>query len=344
MAAQHDELMKSGWRLGAGELAAAFAAGTLTPLAVWQDCDARIRALNPELNALIALNPEAEAAAEASTQRWQQGRPLSPLDGVPVTIKDNLNVAGLATTWGNRALADRPAEHDELSVARCRRAGMVILGKTNVPEFTLEGYTDNPLFGVTRNPWNSALTPGGSTGGGVASVAAGFAPLAIGTDGGGSIRRPASHTGLVGFKPSIGAVARVNSLPQVMLDFEVIGPIGRSVADTATLFNIMAGEDARDRKSLRVGQGRVDCTTRPERLRIPATGLALVAAQPAWAQEQDAADDEAVENVDEENVIVVTGISAALSNAQDFKERADTVGDFFRGTHAPQAVAHGMAP
>lgn len=268
MAAQHDELMKSGWRLGATELAAAFAAGTLTPLAVWQDCDARIRALNPELNALIVLNPEAEAAALASTQRWQQGRPLSPLDGVPVTIKDNLNVAGLATSWGNRALADRPAEHDELSVARCRRAGMVILGKTNVPEFTLEGYTDNPLFGVTRNPWNTALTPGGSTGGGVASVAAGFAPLAIGTDGGGSIRRPASHTGLVGFKPSIGAVARVNSLPQIMLDFEVIGPIGRSVADTATLFNIMAGEDARDRKSLRVSQGRVDCRTRPERLRI----------------------------------------------------------------------------
>ncbi|PPL14107.1 hypothetical protein UN63_16645 [Oceanisphaera arctica] len=152
MAAEHDELMKSGWRLGATELAAAFAAGTLTPLEVWQDCDARIRALNPELNALIAHNPEAEAAAEASTRRWSQGSPLSPLDGVPVTIKDNLNVAGLATTWGNKALAGRPAEDDELSVARCRRAGMVILGKTNVPEFTLEGYTDNPLFGVTRNP------------------------------------------------------------------------------------------------------------------------------------------------------------------------------------------------
>ncbi|GAA3534697.1 amidase [Zobellella aerophila] len=268
MAAEHDALINTSWRLGAAELAAAFAAGTLTPLEVWQACDARIRALNPELNALIARNPQAEADASASTLRWRQGRPLSPLDGVPMTIKDNLNVAGLATTWGNRAFADRLAVDDELSVTRCRRAGLVILGKTNVPEFTLEGYTDNPLFGVTRNPWNTALTPGGSSGGGVASVAAGFAPLAIGTDGGGSIRRPASHTGLVGFKPSIGAVARVNSLPQVMLDFEVIGPIARSVADAAALFNIMAGADRRDRKSLRVSQGTVDCRAHPERLRI----------------------------------------------------------------------------
>ncbi|WP_116472532.1 amidase [Zobellella maritima] len=268
MAAEHDELIHRSWRLGATELAAAFAAGTLTPLEAWQACAARIRALNSELNALIVYNPQAEAAAEASTLRWRQGRPLSVLDGVPVTIKDNLNVAGLVTTWGNRAFAERLAEDDELSVARCRRAGLVILGKTNVPEFTLEGYTDNPLFGVTRNPWNTALTPGGSSGGGVASVAAGFAPLSIGTDGGGSIRRPASHTGLVGFKPSIGAVARVNSLPQVMLDFEVIGPIARSVVDAAALFNIMAGEDARDRKSLRVSQGPVDCQTHPPRLRI----------------------------------------------------------------------------
>ncbi|WP_142995662.1 amidase family protein, partial [Zobellella denitrificans] len=172
MAAQHD--VTRSWRLGALELAAAYAAGTLTPLAVVKALGARIARLNPELNALITINPAAREDAAAATARWAEGTPLSPLDGVPLTVKDHLNVEGLATTWGNRALAGRIAEEDELAVARCRAAGLVILGKTNVPEFTLEGYTDNALFGVTRNPWNPALTPGGSSGGAVAAGGAGL--------------------------------------------------------------------------------------------------------------------------------------------------------------------------
>ncbi|WP_445400672.1 amidase [Zobellella sp. An-6] len=248
MAAQHD--VTRSWRLGALELAAAYAAGTLTPLAVVEALGERIARLNPELNALITINPAAREDAAAATARWAEGTPLSPLDGVPLTVKDHLNVEGLTTTWGNRALAGRIAEEDELAVARCRAAGLVILGKTNVPEFTLEGYTDNALFGVTRNPWNPALTPGGSSGGAVAAVAAGLCPLALGTDGGGSIRRPASHTGLVGLKPSIGAVARAGSLPQVMLDFEVVGPLARTVADAEALYRVIEGPDRRDQGSL----------------------------------------------------------------------------------------------
>ena len=125
-----------------------------------------------------------------------------------------------------------------------RDGGAVILGKTNCPEFTLQGYTDNLVFGVTRNPWNLELTPGGSSGGAVAAVAAGLGPVAVGTDGGGSIRRPAAHTGLVGFKPSRDAVARADGFPVILLDCEVIGPIARTVADTRALFHALAGTSA----------------------------------------------------------------------------------------------------
>src|SRR5208337_3843500 len=131
-----------------------------------------------------------------SDARLARGAARSKLEGIPLSIKDNIHVAGLPSTWGSRALVGFRPAIDELPVARLRAAGAVILGKTNVPEFTLEGYTKNDLFGVTRNPWNDDLTPGGSTGGGAASVAAGFVPAAIGMDGGGSIRRPACHSGL----------------------------------------------------------------------------------------------------------------------------------------------------
>jgi aspartyl-tRNA(Asn)/glutamyl-tRNA(Gln) amidotransferase subunit A len=123
---------------------------------------------------------------------------------------------------------------------------MVILGKTNVPEFPLQGYTDNTLFGPTRNPWNLALTPGGSSGGAVAAVAAGLGPLALGTDGGGSIRRPASHAGLIGLKPTPGRVARCDGLPAILLELEQIGPIARNAGDLAALLALMAAPDARD--------------------------------------------------------------------------------------------------
>ena len=126
-------------------------------------------------------------------------------------------------------------DRDELPVARLRAAGAVIVGKTNVPELTLEGYTKNDLFGVTRNPWDTRLTPGGSSGGAAAGVAAGLVPAAIGTDGGGSIRRPACHTGLVGWKPSTGRIPRIDGFPPILTDFETIGTLTRSVDDALLL-------------------------------------------------------------------------------------------------------------
>ncbi|TCZ58709.1 amidase [Roseicella aquatilis] len=233
--------------LSARALAGLYARHALSPVEALEAVLARTRRLNPRLNAIIALDEAgARAAARASEARWRAGVPLSPLDGVPLTVKDNIAVAGLPCAWGSPLFRDHVPERDELPVARARAAGLVILGKTNVPEFTLQGYTDNTLFGPTRNPWGLALTPGGSSGGAVAAVAAGLGPLALGTDGGGSIRRPASHAGLVGLKPSPGRVPRCDGLPAILLDLEQIGPIARTTGDLVALLSLLAPADARD--------------------------------------------------------------------------------------------------
>ena len=238
------------WRLGVADLHAAFRAGGLDPLTLLEACLARIARLDPHLNTIVALDQTgARAAAAESAARWRRGTPLSVLDGIPLTIKDNLLVRGLPATWGSLAYADHVPDHDEIPVARLRRAGVVIVGKSNVPELTLEGYTSNRLFGTTRNPWDPHLTPGGSSGGAAAGVAAGLVPVAVGTDGGGSIRRPACHTGLVGFKPSIGRVARGDGFPETLFDFEVIGTLARSVEDIALVDGVLSGPDGADRRS-----------------------------------------------------------------------------------------------
>lgn len=241
---------KQFWRLTACELNDSFAAGDLSPVELLDWTLERIGRLNPAINAIIAIDETgARAAARESEQRWRSGQQRGPLDGIPLTVKDHILVKNVPACWGSKLFVGFIPETDELPVSRLREAGAIILGKTNVPEFTLAEYTDNPVHGVTRNPWNLDLTPGGSSGGAVASVAAGLVPLAIGTDGGGSIRRPASHTGLVGFKPSIGSVPRCNGFPKILLDMEVCGPFGRTVADTKLLFDAMAGPSRLDRRS-----------------------------------------------------------------------------------------------
>ena len=239
------------WQHDVATLARLLRARGLSAEALLDHCLERIRRIDPRLNSFVTLDEAAaRAAARASDGRLRAGEPRSALDGVPISIKDNIPVAGMRATWGSRALADFVPDRDELPVARLRAAGAVILGKTNVPELTLEGYTKNDLFGVTRNPWDTRLTPGGSSGGAAAGVAAGLVPAAIGTDGGGSIRRPACHTGLVGFKPSTGRVPRIDGFPSILTDFETAGPLTRTVADARLLDSVMAGQDVRDRRSL----------------------------------------------------------------------------------------------
>lgn len=233
------------WAATASELAQAFAEGAATPSQALDAVLARHDAVNPHLNAIITLDRDgARAAAAASDARWASGAPLGPLDGIPLTIKDSILAAGLRATWGSALFSGFMPERDETPVARLRAAGAVILGKTNVPEFTVHGLTDNALFGPTRNPWNPGLTPGGSSGGAVAAVAAGLGPLALCTDGGGSIRRPCAHAGLVGLKPSRGLVPRRDGFPAILHNFEVAGPIGRCVADVASMLAVIAGEGA----------------------------------------------------------------------------------------------------
>jgi len=222
----------------------------LTPVEVTDAALARLEAVNPLLNAfcLVAAARAREQAREAEIA-VVKGEPLGPLHGVPISIKDVLATRGLATTGGSRLFADAVPEEDAIPVARLKAAGAVILGKTNTSEFGHKAVTENPLFGVTRNPWNPERTPGGSTGGGGAAVAAGVGPLALGTDGGGSVRIPAAFCGVFGLKPSFGRVPHAGGFPG-WAHVSHVGPLARTVRDAAALLDVIAGGDDRDRRSL----------------------------------------------------------------------------------------------
>ncbi len=210
----------------------------------------RIEALNGDLNAFCLVDREgALAAAAASEKRWLKGDPQGLLDGVPVSVKDLLLWAGHPTLRGSRTVdRDQPFDVDAPSVARLKQHGAVIVGKTTTPEFGWKGVTDSPLTGVTRNPWDRTKPPGGSSGGASAAVAAGMAPLALGTDGGGSIRIPAAFTGIVGHKPSYGRVPAYPASPFGTL--ANVGPMTRTVEDAALLLTVLAQPDSRDWLSL----------------------------------------------------------------------------------------------
>lgn len=229
------------WMLPAHALVEGYRQDAFTPLDALESILQRCDVINPKINAVIARDDAASREmAKASTERWIGGSALSPLDGVPISVKDNLLVAGLPATWGSRGLVDHVPENDEMPVARLRQGGAILFGKTNVPELTVQGYTDNLLFGATGLPFAPELTPGGSSGGAVSAVAAGIGPLALCTDGGGSIRRPAAHAGLYGFKPGAEQVQRGNGFPAILGAFEVVGPIGRDAQDIETMFHWLA--------------------------------------------------------------------------------------------------------
>ena len=232
--------------LTAAELSTAFAKRELSPVEVAEACLARIEALDAEINAFCLVDPEVtRAQAEASEQRWMEGAPLSPLDGVPVAIKDLLLTKGWPTRRGSLTVDPKgPWTDDAPGVARLREAGAVLIGKTTTPEFGWKGSTDSPLTGITRNPWNRQKTPGGSSGGSGAALAARFCPLALGTDGGGSIRIPACFSGVFGLKPSFGRVPAWPLSPFGTVAH--VGPMSRTVLDAAMLLNVIAKPDARD--------------------------------------------------------------------------------------------------
>jgi len=217
-----------------------------------RECLAAIERLNPRLNAFVHLDaPAALAAARRVDAEIAAGRgaSLGPLAGVPFGVKDLENCAGMPTTRGSRWFANGPpVSADDIHVARLRRAGAIPLGKTAAPEFGRWAYTASPALGVTRNPWNEARTPGGSSGGSSAAVASGMTPFCTASDGGGSIRTPASFTGLVGLKCTYGRIPTfgVTHIAQNA----VVGSLATTVKDVAWLLDVMAGPDARDRTSL----------------------------------------------------------------------------------------------
>jgi len=218
----------------------------VSPVAVVEAVLARIEALQPTVNAFITVTAEeARAAARRAEAAVMAGERLGPLHGVPFSVKDLLPTRGVRTTMGSLIFADQVPAEDAVPVRRLREAGAILVGKTTTPEFGHKPLTDSPLFGATRNPWDLSRTAGGSSGGAAAAVVSGQAPLALGTDGGGSIRLPASCCGIVGLKPTLGRVPHV-SQADLFSSTSYIGPMARTVAETAACFDAIAGFDAGD--------------------------------------------------------------------------------------------------
>jgi aspartyl-tRNA(Asn)/glutamyl-tRNA(Gln) amidotransferase subunit A len=230
------------------ELLERYREGSLSPVAVTEAMLERIEQLNPALNAFTAVTADIARAAAIRAEAAYQDGSAGPLAGVPITIKDITNVAGLTNRRGSRIYAgDPPATANSPFVQRVLDAGAVLLGQTTTPELGWKGETTSPVTGSTRNPWNLARTPGGSSGGAAACVAAGIGPLAHGTDGAGSIRIPACFSGVFGLKPSVGLVPVYPA--SAVGDLAHHGPITRTVRDAALLLNVVAGHDPRDRHS-----------------------------------------------------------------------------------------------
>jgi len=235
----------------AHELADLVRSRELSPVALMERSLARIEALNPVLNAFVEVDPEgALREARALEDRLAAGEEAGPFAGLPLGVKDLENAAGFVTTKGSRLYRENRVDYDDVLIARLKAAGAIVVGKTNTPEFGHIPFTDNELFGATRSPWNLERTPGGSSGGSSAALAAGMVPLATASDGGGSIRIPACYTGLYGLKPSHG---RTPIAPRAMpswLSISCYGPLTRCVRDAAIYLDAVAGPHPTDPESL----------------------------------------------------------------------------------------------
>jgi aspartyl-tRNA(Asn)/glutamyl-tRNA(Gln) amidotransferase subunit A len=232
--------------LSATEIAQAFAAKTLTPRQLLIDLLTRIQALDPKLNAFIRLDADgAMADAVRADQEITAGRSRGPLHGVPVGIKDIIDVAGLPTTGHSKILVDNIAKADAVVIRRLREVGAIIIGKLSTHEFAIGGPSFDLPFPPARNPWNLLHHPGGSSSGSGAGVAAGLFPVALGTDTGGSVRNPASACGIVGLKPTYGLVSRRGVFP-LSFTLDHVGPLTRTVADAALMLDAIAGHDPAD--------------------------------------------------------------------------------------------------
>lgn len=232
--------------LSAAELLRLFASKTLSPVEATKAALAQIAKHNAAVNAYCLVDEDrALAAAAESEARWSRGVPLGLVDGVPTSVKDLILTKGWPTLRGSRTiLPDQPWDDNAPCVDRLLENGAVLLGKTTTPEFGWKGVTDSPLTGVTRNPWNLSKTSGGSSGGAAVAAALGMGALHIGTDGGGSIRMPASFTGICGIKPTFGRVPAFP--PSPFADVAHIGPMTRTVEDAALMLQVMAASDRRD--------------------------------------------------------------------------------------------------
>jgi len=244
--ARHEELCFT----PAVKLAGMIARREVSPLEVVDAVIARAERLEPSLNMFaMPLYDQARAQAKAAEMAVMRKDALGPLHGVPITIKDNVPMAGLPMCNGSVAFAEFVPQRDAVVVERVTQAGAICIGKTNLPEFAHKVLTDSPKFGVTRSPWSLDRTPGGSSGGASAALAAGVAPIAIGTDGGGSIRCPAACTGTAGLKATLGRIP-FEAMPEAFANYAFVGPMTHTVGDIPLLLSVMSGPSADDPYSL----------------------------------------------------------------------------------------------
>lgn len=257
----------------AAQLVEAYRTGALSPSEALESVLARIAACEPSLRATYAPDPDgARTAAAEATDRWRRGEPLGPVDGVPVTLKENIATRGVPVPSGTAATELVPAERDAPAAARLRSGGAVITTKTTMPDFGMLGSSVSSFHPRTANPWNTRRTPGGSSSGAGAGAAAGYGPLHLGTDIGGSVRQPAHCCGLVGLKPSQG---RVPVVPPYY--GRAIGPLTRTVDDAVVLMRVVSAPDARDHTSLPPADLDYDAVARAEESRLRGVRIGVMA-------------------------------------------------------------------